>query len=113
MRFSLVKLATYAGLIQAAAAAVPVGVAITKCTVDKNIALTFDDGPFDYTNELLDQLKKYGYKATFFLNGNNWGNINDYKATVKRMISEGHQLGSHTYVSLILSHPCRVTSHIC
>ncbi|KAH6969558.1 hypothetical protein HG530_005373 [Fusarium avenaceum] len=100
MRFSLVKLATYAGLIQAAAAAVPVGVAITKCTVDKNIALTFDDGPFDYTNELLDQLKKYGYKATFFLNGNNWGNINDYKATVKRMISEGHQLGSHTY-----SHP--------
>ncbi|GKU05563.1 polysaccharide deacetylase family protein [Fusarium langsethiae] len=100
MQFSLLKLATYAGLIQAAAAAVPVGTPITSCTVDKNIALTFDDGPFDYTNELLDQLKKYGYKATFFLNGNNWGNINDYKSVVQRMINEGHQVGSHTY-----SHP--------
>ncbi|CAF3463207.1 hypothetical protein HYE67_003889 [Fusarium culmorum] len=100
MQFSLLKLATYAGLIQAAAAAVPVGTPITSCTVDKNIALTFDDGPFDYTTELLDQLKKYGYKATFFLNGNNWGNINDYKSVVQRMINEGHQVGSHTY-----SHP--------
>jgi len=102
MQFSLLKLATYAGLIQAAAAAVPVGVEIKKCTVDRNIALTFDDGPFEYTNELLDQLKKYGYKATFFMNGNNWGNINDYAATVKRVLSEGHQLGSHTYVSSLL-----------
>ncbi|KAJ4120050.1 hypothetical protein NW768_010333 [Fusarium equiseti] len=100
MQFSLLKLATYAGLIQAAAAAVPVGVEIKKCTVDRNIALTFDDGPFEYTNELLDQLKKYGYKATFFMNGQNWANINDYAATVKRVLSEGHQLGSHTY-----SHP--------
>ncbi|EKJ73640.1 hypothetical protein FPSE_06258 [Fusarium pseudograminearum CS3096] len=100
MQFSLLKLATYAGLIQAAAAAVPVGTPITSCTVDKNIALTFDDGPFEYTTELLDQLKKYGYKATFFLNGNNWGNINNYKSVVQRMIKEGHQVGSHTY-----SHP--------
>ncbi|KAF5975710.1 polysaccharide deacetylase family [Fusarium coicis] len=98
MRFSV--LATCAGLLQLAAAAVPVGVAITKCTVDRNIALTFDDGPFAYTNELLDQLKKYGYKATFFMNGQNWANINDYAATVKRVVAEGHQLGSHTY-----SHP--------
>ncbi|KAF5657066.1 polysaccharide deacetylase family [Fusarium heterosporum] len=100
MRFSLVKLATFAGMLQFAAAAVPVGVAITKCTVAKNIALTFDDGPYAYTNELLDQLKKYGYKATFFMNGNNWSNIKDYKSTVQRVLKEGHQLGSHTY-----SHP--------
>jgi peptidoglycan/xylan/chitin deacetylase (PgdA/CDA1 family) len=60
MQFSLLKLATYAGLIQAAAAAVPVGVEIKKCTVDRNIALTFDDGPWDYTEYLLDVLKVRG-----------------------------------------------------
>ena len=33
------------------------------------VALTFDDGPSDYTEELLDGLKKYGAKATFFVLG--------------------------------------------
>ncbi|KAF5020522.1 hypothetical protein F66182_7454 [Fusarium sp. NRRL 66182] len=100
MRFSLTKIAAFAGLLQLAAAAVPVGVAIKKCTVARNIALTFDDGPYTYTNELLDELKKYNYKATFFMNGQNWGNIHTYAAVVKRVLAEGHQLGSHTY-----SHP--------
>ncbi|KAL4724806.1 hypothetical protein ACLX1H_008252 [Fusarium chlamydosporum] len=112
MQFSLLKLATYAGLIQAAAAAVPIGTPITKCTVDRNIALTFDDGPFAYTNELLDQLKKYGYKATFFLNGKNWADINEYSSTVKRMISEGHQIGSHTHPDLATISSAEVRSQM-
>ncbi|MBE3044522.1 polysaccharide deacetylase family protein [Candidatus Bathyarchaeota archaeon] len=68
------------------------------CSVANTVALTFDDGPFTYTSEALDALDAAGFKATFFLNGQNWGNINDYGSVVQRMNSEGHQIGSHTYV---------------
>jgi peptidoglycan/xylan/chitin deacetylase (PgdA/CDA1 family) len=37
------------------------------------------------------------HQATFFVNGNNFGNINDFQAVVRRMIADGHQVGSHTY----------------
>ncbi|KAM0545825.1 hypothetical protein ACHAPJ_011152 [Fusarium lateritium] len=89
---------------QAGRSSVPVGVAIRSCTQPDTIALTFDDGPFAYTEPLLDQLVAAGIKATFFVNGNNWANINDYSSTVVRMIEEGHQVGSHTY-----SHPDMAT----
>ena len=59
------------------------------------IALTFDDGPNEpYTSEVLDILKKYNVKATFFLLGKN---VERYPATVKRMFEEGHVIGNHTY----------------
>jgi peptidoglycan/xylan/chitin deacetylase (PgdA/CDA1 family) len=45
---------------------------IFHCTQPNTIALTFDDGPYEYTNELLDQLKDAKIKATFFINGYNW-----------------------------------------
>ncbi|KAK6082955.1 polysaccharide deacetylase [Seiridium cupressi] len=76
---------------------VPVGSIITACTVPGTFALTFDDGPFEYTSELLDILSSNGVKATFFLNGENWGSIYDYTAQVQRMYNEGHQVGSHTW----------------
>ncbi|KAG7113806.1 peptidoglycan-N-acetylglucosamine deacetylase like protein [Verticillium longisporum] len=75
---------------------VPVGSAIRSCTVPGTFALTFDDGPFSFTDHVLDLLKAAGVKATFFVNGQNWGDINDYKPTVERILAEGHQLGSHT-----------------
>ncbi|KAF4869354.1 Chitin deacetylase [Colletotrichum siamense] len=84
----------------APATTIPYGVAITKCTVPGDFALTFDDGPFTYTNHVLDLLAEAGAKATFFVNGENFGNINDEQDVVKRMIADGHQIGSHTY-----SHP--------
>jgi peptidoglycan/xylan/chitin deacetylase (PgdA/CDA1 family) len=43
------------------------------CKNDKQIALTFDDGPFNFTMHLLDVLASYGAKATFFVTGNNMG----------------------------------------
>ena len=59
------------------------------------IALTFDDGPHPvYTEELLDGLKKRKVLATFFLIGNN---IEGNEEIVKRMVEEGHLIGSHTY----------------
>ncbi|KAH7127515.1 putative xylanase/chitin deacetylase [Dactylonectria macrodidyma] len=76
---------------------IPIGSTIFSCTTENTIALTFDDGPFAYTEELLDILAEAGIKATFFINGNNWASIYDYTSTVQRMISDGHQVGSHTW----------------
>lgn len=52
--------------------AVPVGQAIFKCTVPGTVALTFDDGPFQYSQRAMDLLRDGGnMKATFFVNGVN------------------------------------------
>ncbi|KAF9943302.1 hypothetical protein BGZ75_007242 [Mortierella antarctica] len=76
--------------------AVESGVIMT-CSKPGVVALTFDDGPFEYTNALLDILKKKKVKATFFLNGQNNGEIKNYKAVVKRAYNENHQIASHTW----------------
>lgn len=67
------------------------------------VALTFDDGPYIYTTEMLDLLKRNNVRATFFIVGNNGGKgqINDpktgYPAIIQRMIAEGHQVASHSW----------------
>ncbi|MFD1887554.1 polysaccharide deacetylase family protein [Paenibacillus wenxiniae] len=59
-------------------------------------ALTFDDGPDPiYTPLLLDLLKKYGAKATFFVVGRH---AELYPDIVRRMHEEGHQIGIHNYI---------------
>lgn len=59
------------------------------------IALTFDDGPSEkYTGRILDLLKKYNVRATFFLVGTNVCMAPDI---VKRESREGHELGNHTF----------------
>ncbi|KAJ5756131.1 hypothetical protein N7533_005674 [Penicillium manginii] len=83
-----------------ASSQVAVGAVINSCVVPGTIALTFDDGPWDYTHTLLDTLAKYGAVATFFLNGINQGSITSYSDILRRAVAEGHQLGSHTW-----SHP--------
>lgn len=61
----------------------------------KNIALTFDDGPHpQYTTEILDLLNEYNIKATFFVLGKF---AEQYPDIVKRQASEGHEIGNHTY----------------
>ncbi|KAF9940041.1 hypothetical protein BGZ65_008488 [Modicella reniformis] len=70
---------------------------ITTCTKPGTIAITFDDGPSEFTDGLLDFLKKKNAKVTFFLNGNNYGNIENHKDVVKRAYKDGHQIASHTY----------------
>lgn len=73
------------------------GQVISSCVQPGVVALTFDDGPFSYTEELLDMLKEADLKATFFVNGQNWDDINNHVSTIHRMIDEGHQIGSHTW----------------
>lgn len=59
------------------------------------IALTFDDGPSsEFTEKLLDGLKKRKVKASFFLIGEN---VKENPEIVERMYKEGHLLGNHTY----------------
>ncbi len=58
------------------------------------IALTFDDGPSIYTEELLDGLKQRGVKATFFVIGKC---AEVYPEIVEREAKEGHIVGNHTY----------------
>ncbi|WP_454054099.1 polysaccharide deacetylase family protein [Clostridium sp. Marseille-Q7071] len=62
---------------------------------DKKIAyLTFDDGPSKNTIKILDVLKKYNIKATFFVNGRE----DEFSLKVyERIIKEGHTLGNHSY----------------
>ena len=63
---------------------------VNKPIAGKVIYLTFDDGPGSYTNRLLDILKKYDVKATFFLVQKS--NI----SLANRMIAEGHSVGIHS-----------------
>lgn len=60
----------------------------------KQIALTFDDGPAAYTEQVLDILKKEQLTATFFLIGKN---IAGKEHLVQRMLSDGHSIGNHSY----------------
>lgn len=60
----------------------------------KLIALTFDDGPGEYTERLLDILSQYNAKATFFVLGNC---IDSKESILERMINEGHEIGNHTF----------------
>ena len=86
---------------------IPTGVVIRTCTVKGSFALTFDDGPYKFTGQVLDLLKEAGMPATFFVNGKNWGDIESPEGTalIKRTLAEGHQIASHTYVlETYLSH---------
>lgn len=81
---------------------IPYGVILTHCTVPGAVALTFDDGPYIYTSHVLDLLDQVGAKATFFINGDNYvGPIDDesqpWPDLLRRMVSSGHQIGSHTW----------------
>lgn len=59
------------------------------------VALTFDDGPNEpYTSEILDILKRYNVKATFFVLGKN---VERYPDVTRRIAEEGHAIGNHTY----------------
>ncbi|KAL4908911.1 hypothetical protein BDW74DRAFT_74824 [Aspergillus multicolor] len=73
---------------------IPYGVNIHHCYVPGTVAITFDDGPYIYTEELLGIFAQYGAKATFFVNGHN---LSGNEWLIRRMVNEGHQLASHTW----------------
>ena len=64
-------------------------------TNEKILYLSFDDGPHETaTPFVLDELKKYNAKATFFCLGKN---VQSHPEIYERILSEGHASGNHTY----------------
>jgi len=62
---------------------------------DKEVALTFDDGPNEpYTSEILAILRRYGVKATFFEVGQN---VEVYPGATERLVADGQVIGNHAY----------------
>jgi peptidoglycan/xylan/chitin deacetylase (PgdA/CDA1 family) len=62
------------------------------------VALTFDDGPSEpYSSVILDTLKRYGLRATFFVIGAKAEACPDL---LRRIWQEGHMIGNHTYSHL-------------
>lgn len=67
-------------------------------TKGKEVYLTYDDGPEPGITEfVLNELSKYGFKATFFCRGDN---AERHPDLLKRLREEGHAIGNHTYSHL-------------
>lgn len=60
----------------------------------KLVAITFDDGPGPYTNDLVNILKNNKARATFFMLGNN---LEKYRSTVLNVYNNGNEIGYHSY----------------
>ncbi len=78
-------------------AAIAIPESPVDCSTLSCVALTFDDGPGEYTAQLLDILADKKVKATFFVVGRSATNNPDL---IAREVNEGHVVGNHTW-----SHP--------
>lgn len=63
-------------------------------TEKKVVALTFDDGPTDSTQEVLNTINDLNVRATFFVIGEQ---IEKYPQLSKEIVNSGHELGNHSY----------------
>ncbi len=61
---------------------------------NKTVYLTFDDGPSNHTDQILDMLDKYGIKATWFVCGKP---SDANKEMIKEISDRGHTIGLHSY----------------
>jgi peptidoglycan/xylan/chitin deacetylase (PgdA/CDA1 family) len=64
------------------------------CQRLKCVALTFDDGPGEHTEELLDHMAEYEAKGTFYVLGSL---VAEFPEIVERTHAEGHEMGNHTW----------------
>ncbi|MFH2138131.1 MAG: polysaccharide deacetylase family protein [Candidatus Omnitrophota bacterium] len=62
--------------------------------IKRMVSLTFDDGPSEFTEDILKILRNYSVKATFFLNGSN---IQKKEVETKEIFEEGHEIGIHSF----------------
>ena len=78
------------------------GAGIYSCVTPGDVAITYDDGPYIYTDDLLTLLATKNAKATFFVTGINIGKgaidtTTAWSDVIKRMVTEKHQVASHTW----------------
>ena len=66
----------------------------------KLVALTFDDGPSEYTKRILRTLKQYDSVATFFVVGNR---VELFEDVLKEEVEIGCEIGNHTYEHKVLT----------
>lgn len=81
-------------------------------TLDKVVALTFDDGPHPlHTPRVLEALERHHVKATFFMMGRN---VERFPAIARQVLDRGHEIGNHSYShpKLVLMSPRRVREEI-
>jgi len=81
-------------------------------TLDKVVALTFDDGPHPlHTPRVLEVLERHHVKATFFMLGRN---VERFPAVARQVLDRGHEIGNHSYshAKLVLMSPRRVREEI-
>ncbi|KAH7070779.1 chitin deacetylase-like protein [Paraphoma chrysanthemicola] len=76
------------------------GQVITKCAAPGQLALAYDDGPYQYTQKLVDTLTAGGAKGTFFVTGTLYGCIYGQRTALQNAYKAGHQIASHSW-----SHP--------
>ncbi|NOT40502.1 MAG: polysaccharide deacetylase family protein [Alphaproteobacteria bacterium] len=60
----------------------------------KTLALTFDDGPSAFTDDILDSLARHQARATFFVVGTR---VRHHPAAMERMMREGHVIANHSF----------------
>jgi peptidoglycan/xylan/chitin deacetylase (PgdA/CDA1 family) len=60
------------------------------------VALTYDDGPSEWTGPILDRFAQHDGRATFFVLGNAIDG-DDRRETLRRTVAEGHEIGNHTF----------------
>ncbi|KOX15478.1 polysaccharide deacetylase family protein [Nocardiopsis sp. NRRL B-16309] len=65
-----------------------------NCQRLKCVALTFDDGPGEHTEELLDMLQEYDATATFYVLGSL---AEEFPEVLERTAAEGHEIGNHSW----------------
>jgi peptidoglycan/xylan/chitin deacetylase (PgdA/CDA1 family) len=70
------------------------------------VALTFDDGPSEWTEPILDLLAAHDARATFFVIGSRLAGHDD---VVRRIVAEGHEVGNHTWSHPRLARDCDET----
>lgn len=63
-------------------------------TSEKVVALTFDDAPSKYSQEVLDLLARKNVKATFYMIGES---MEAYPEEAKAIVTQGHEMGNHSY----------------
>lgn len=68
----------------------------SSCNIKGTMALTFDDGPSQFTSKLLETLEKHNIKATFFVIGKYLAD-GQYANSVLKAYKAGHLIGSHTW----------------
>ncbi|KAF2865248.1 chitin deacetylase-like protein [Massariosphaeria phaeospora] len=73
------------------------GIVIQKCSSPGMLALAYDDGPYQYTQKLVDTLNAGKAEATFFVTGTLYGCIYGQKTALQNAYKAGHQIASHTW----------------